>query len=71
MLTILTKKRYGFRSDDMNFETQGNSVIEEAPEWIAKTDLYKMAMADGSIIEVKTHASDPVVEAAASKSKKR
>jgi len=57
-MTILTKKKFCFRGiDGSRFTTQGNSIIEDAPDWIAKTDFYPMAVQDGDIIEVTASAA--------------
>lgn len=35
--------------DENSFTTQGGMVFEEAPDWIAQTDFYKLAIDDGSV----------------------
>lgn len=69
-MTILTKKRFCFRNGDTRYETQGNSIIEEAPDWVAKTELYEMAVKEGSILEVKSQMADAAIEKELAKKKK-
>lgn len=53
-MIILSKRRYQFKNGDERVITQGNGVIETVPDWVAKTDLYQDAEAEGNIMEVKT-----------------
>lgn len=51
-MQILSKKRYQFKNGYDVFITQGGMVIENAPDWIAKDDLYNTAVANGNIVEI-------------------
>lgn len=50
---ILTKKRFQFQRGTEKYTTQGGMAMEEAPNWIVDTTLYKWAKGDGDILEVK------------------
>lgn len=51
-MQILTKKRYIFKNGEEQFVTQGGMVIESVPDWIAKDDLFKVAVDNGNIVEI-------------------
>ena len=50
-MRILSTKRFEFIGDDKNkpFVTAGNMVIETAPDWIQKCELFGLAVGDGAI----------------------
>lgn len=49
-MKILSTKRFEFVGDDKKtFVTSGGMVIESAPDWIQKCELFGLAVADGSI----------------------
>lgn len=54
-MLILTKKRFQFKCDQGSFISQGNGIIEQAPDWVAKTKMFALASAEGSVLEVKSH----------------
>ena len=57
------------KEEDNSFTTQGGRVLEEAPDWIADTDFYKLAIDDGSVVDTTTEKArrkadaDPTVTA--------
>ena len=51
-MQILTKKPYLFKNGDEKFISKGGMVIEICPDWIAQTPLYKLAAAEGNIVEL-------------------
>lgn len=49
-MRILSTKRFEFIGDDKKtFVTAGNMVIETAPDWIQKCELFGLAVSDGAI----------------------
>lgn len=49
-MKILSTKRFEFVGDDKKtFVTAGNMVIETAPDWIQKCELFGLAVSDGAI----------------------
>lgn len=63
MFILSTKKLRFDKERDMplsdnelenSFTTQGGRVLEEAPDWIAETDFYKLAVDDGSVVDTTT-----------------
>lgn len=53
-MQILAKKRFEFRLGEAKFTTAGNNIIENAPDWIAKTPFFAAIVKDGDILEIKT-----------------
>ena len=51
-MIILTKRRYCFRNGNEKIETIGGGAIETVPEWVAKTELFELAVAGGNIMEI-------------------
>ncbi len=66
-MIILTKRRYCFRNGNEKIETIGGGAIETVPDWVAKTELFELAVAGGNIMEIadksrKVTEEAPVVE---------
>lgn len=53
-MQILTKKPFLFKNGEEQFITKGGMVIETAPDWITKTPLYPLVVADGNLVEIAT-----------------
>ena len=53
-MQILTKKPFLFKNGDEQFISKGGMVIESAPDWIVKTPLYPLVVADGNLVEIAT-----------------
>lgn len=53
-MQILTKKPFLFKNGEEQFISKGGMVIETAPDWIVKTPLYPLAVADGNLVEIAT-----------------
>ena len=67
-MTIMTKKKFCFRNGDEKVETQGNNIIETVPDWVAETELYQLAAAEESVLEVKaTNTTKTVTDKAKKK----
>lgn len=65
-MIILTKKRFCFEHPGdvtVNFISKGGMAIEDAPEWVANSALYPLALADGDLVVV--NGSDNKAEAEA------
>lgn len=62
MIKVLADKVLGFHNGDL--DAQGNLIIHktkigfcELPDWVKKTDYYKLAIADGSLKPFQNSAS--------------
>ena len=62
-MRILTKLKCRFRSPDKaeSFTSQGQNLIEDAPDWIEKDPLFPLVVADGTLIKLE---NTPIVSAA-------
>lgn len=58
-MVILSKKKFVLGAGDTRFVTKGGMQLEDAPDWIVKDPLYKLALADGDIIVTKSEAAEP------------
>lgn len=61
-MRILSKRKFHFRNGEESVITAGGMTIEDVPEWVAKTSLFRLAVTDQTIVpfEVKqvTQGSD-------------
>ncbi len=65
-MIILTKKRFCFEHPSditLSFISKGGMAIEDAPDWIAESALYPLALADGDLVIV--NGTDAKAEAEA------
>jgi len=62
-MRILTKLKFRFRTPDKaeTFTSQGQNLIEDAPDWIEKDPLFPLVVADGTLIKLD---NEPVISAA-------
>lgn len=72
-VTILTKKKLGFRNPDPTGEkdriyTPEVGILESAPDWVTKDPMFQWALASGSISAV---ADKPKKAEAAAAPKKK
>lgn len=51
-MRILTKKKFRFRNDKEVFVSQGQNLIEDAPDWIEKDGMFDLAVKDGSLVKL-------------------
>lgn len=63
-IRILTKKKFRFRNDKETYVSQGNNLIEDAPDWIEKDGMFDLAVKDGSLVKLDTA---PIVQGSSSK----
>ena len=63
-IRILTKKKFRFRNDKETYVSQGNNLIEDAPDWIEKDGMFELAVKDGSLVKLD---AVPVVQGSSSK----
>lgn len=69
-MCIISYKRFMFKSvTGETFTTKGGGILEEVPDWVKETQLYKWAAGDGDIIET-VDRSDKAAVAADDKAKK-
>lgn len=66
-MRILTKIKCRFRTPDGNeFVSQGQNLVEDAPDWIEKDPLFPLVLSDGKLLKLDTV---PVVQGSADVSK--
>nr|DAV88038.1 MAG TPA: hypothetical protein [Caudoviricetes sp.] len=71
-MVIISYRKFMFNgAGGAIFVTKGGGIMEEAPDWIPGTMLYKLAYADGSIVEVKGKGGDKEAETAEAEAAKR
>lgn len=69
-MCIISYKRFMFkRATGETFTTKGGGILEEVPDWVKETQLYKWAAGDGDIIET-VNSSDKAAITADDKAKK-
>lgn len=71
-MVIISYRKFMFNGTGGTiFVTKGGGIMEEAPDWIPGTILYKLAYADGSIVEVKGKGGDKEAETAEAETVKK
>lgn len=53
-MEIITKKRFQFGDANTKWVSQGNMIIETAPDWIEKDPLFALAVDDGDLTVLQT-----------------
>lgn len=67
-MIILTKKRFCFEHPSdvtVTFTSKGGMAIEDAPDWITGSALYKLALADADVVAVNGAGAAAETEAVA------
>ena len=71
-MRTISKKRFMFKNTDGGvFITKGGMEMEEAPDWIGTTLLYKLAVEDGDLIIVSGSGTDKDAAVAVAKAVRR